>query len=229
MALAAVPAFSSEPDAEFRSLMNGLASEVFRERAAAEANLREWATRQRDGGKSLLAAKMERSRDPEVISRLRQVLMEMVVRDEMAAGPGYVGIALADLSVPGGRGGQRGAISVLFVAPGTPGERAGLKAGDVIVSLDGGEWEPGKASDAFRAGIAAKKPGARVRLEMLRIEGARPEEVEVELAPRPLVLPNPAAGILGAPREALDPRVAEERARESLFRAWMDKWRLENR
>ncbi len=229
MVLAAVPAFSSEQDAEFQSLLEGLASEVFQERVAAEESLRAWAMRQRDGGKNLLAGKMERSEDPEVTSRLRQVLMEAVVRDEMAAGPGYVGIAPADLSIPGGKGGERGAVSVLFVAPGTPGERAGLKPGDVIISLDGGQWEVGKAADAFRAGIAAKRPGTKVRFEVLRIEDAQPGEIEVELAPRPLVLPNPAAGMFGAPREPLDPRVAEERARENLFRVWMDKWRLENR
>lgn len=85
---------------------------------------------------------------------------------------------------------------VADVVPGSPADDAGLQAGrertsfqgerdiprggDVIVSLDGTRLS---ARDELADLIALRKPGARVRLEVLRGEDSR--EVSVELAARP--------------------------------------------
>lgn len=222
-AFVAVPAlsFAEEP----RESLAGLGSESFRERSAAEERLGRWAGENGERAKDWLATSMDATADPEVKRRLRKVLKGVVVEDEIASGPGYVGIQMApaQIMLPGEKR-LRGGVSVQFVVPGTPGERAGLRPGDTIVSLEGRKWSVEKAIDGFREAVSERRPGARVKLGVLR--DGKVLTVEVELAPKPLALPELALGAMfGMAREAPDMTEAEERAREELFKAWLGNWR----
>jgi serine protease Do len=66
------------------------------------------------------------------------------------------------------------------VDSGSPADKVGLKAGDIILSIDGVEAE---TSADFEKVTAAKSPGAQVRLRVL--SGGRERRVMVTLADRP--------------------------------------------
>jgi putative serine protease PepD len=73
-----------------------------------------------------------------------------------------------------------GGVEVQDVTPGGPAQRAGLRAGDVVVSVDGREVsEPGDVTDA----LDGNEPGDSVEIEVER-DGAR-ERLEVTLGTRP--------------------------------------------
>jgi putative serine protease PepD len=83
----------------------------------------------------------------------------------------YLGIALAESS-----GGAR----VAQVRSGTPAQRAGLRAGDVIVAVNG---ERIRSTDALRSAIDAKRPGDAVTLTIRR--NGKERTVKATLAARP--------------------------------------------
>jgi YidC/Oxa1 family membrane protein insertase len=72
------------------------------------------------------------------------------------------------------------------VGPGTPAEKAGLRAGDLITAVDG---EPTLETTSFADLLRATRPGKRVTLEILRDGG--PRSIEVTLGRRPLEVVRP--------------------------------------
>jgi serine protease Do len=76
-------------------------------------------------------------------------------------------------------GGTGGAL-VLEVAEGSPGDRAGIRTYDVILSVDG---LPVASNDELIRAIAARQPGSVARLQVLRDNQER--TVQVKLAERP--------------------------------------------
>ncbi len=96
---------------------------------------------------------------------------------------GWMGVGLKDLdaSLAGRLGVEPGSGVVLGqIYPGTPAAEAGLRAGDVLVSLDG---EPVKESAALVQAIGRKKPGDKVKVGVLR--DGREKELKVALGERP--------------------------------------------
>jgi hypothetical protein len=100
------------------------------------------------------------------------------------AGSGWLGVELQDVTKEEadalGWEGPRGAKVVKAVAGG-PAEAAGLKAGDILVALDGFEFENVKALDEA---IGKKAAGAEVRLAILRDK--REKRLAVKLGARPV-------------------------------------------
>ncbi len=96
---------------------------------------------------------------------------------------GYLGVSVGDLSeklaqqfnIPDVAGAM-----VEDVTPGSPAARAGLKAGDVIRSLDG---RPVASKDELTSAIASRDPGTVVHVGILR--DGKSETVTVTLGSRP--------------------------------------------
>ncbi|HEX7255186.1 MAG TPA: trypsin-like peptidase domain-containing protein [Gaiellaceae bacterium] len=82
----------------------------------------------------------------------------------------YLGVSLED----------DGAARLLNVVAGSPADDAGLRAGDVVIEVDGKAIETG---DELRQAIDAKKPGDELELKVRR--GGNERDVTVELGARP--------------------------------------------
>ena len=75
--------------------------------------------------------------------------------------------------------GVQSGITISSVVAGSPADRAGLKVGDTIVTVDG---KPIKNGDELVGDIASRKPGAKVNLGFIRI--GKKEETTVMVADR---------------------------------------------
>jgi len=102
------------------------------------------------------------------IDRARRVAEDLVAHGEVREG--YLGISVEDLPArEGAREGTSGGVAVVAVEPGSPGERAGARRGDVVVSVQG--FEPSSAEE-FRFRVRDLGIGQAARLELTR-DGAR--------------------------------------------------------
>ena len=111
---------------------------------------------------------------------------ERVTRQLIASGSvtrGYIGATIQtmtpDIAESLGDRGRRGAL-VAEVTPGGPADRAGLRAGDAILALNG---EPLASSADLTRRVGQARPGERLRLEVLR--DGRALALELVAAQRP--------------------------------------------
>lgn len=104
-------------------------------------------------------------KDGKVITDGREVRLD----DALFGGPrAYLGVSLTNLSsvlrdrlgVPKETG-----VLVESIEKDSPAEKAGVRAGDIILSIDGGEVDSARA---VRQSLAGKKEGDSVRVEVLR-------------------------------------------------------------
>ncbi len=116
------------------------------------------------------------------ISQVVAVLPQL--REHGRVSRGYIGVTLTSVT-PAlrsalGLGRDAGAL-VQDVAPGRPGERAGLRAYDVIAAVDG---EPIRSDEDLIRYISSRLPGSLAELELWRDGSVR--KVPIKLAERPL-------------------------------------------
>ena len=102
---------------------------------------------------------------PVILSALIVVLLSPLPAD------GWLGVYLDP---------EHAAARIVEVIPGTPADRAGLVAGDLVVSVDGRQV---KTSSELGGAIAAGKAGQRLRLVVIR--GEKRVQMLVRLAGRP--------------------------------------------
>jgi Do/DeqQ family serine protease len=102
------------------------------------------------------------------IDRARRIADDLIAHGEVREG--YLGISVEDLPArEGAAEGTSGGVAVTSVEPGSPGERAGVRRGDRVVSVQG--FEPSSAEE-FRFRVRDLSIGQEVRLELSR-GGAR--------------------------------------------------------
>ncbi|MBS7539406.1 Do family serine endopeptidase [Ancylobacter lacus] len=115
---------------------------------------------------------------------------------------GYVGVQIQPVSDEVaealGINDARGAL-VAQVQPGTPGDKAGLKAGDVVTAIDG---DAVKDAREMSRKIAQKKPGTTVQLSVLR--DGKPTTVAVTLEQLPTDVASNEGGERGGAEQKAD-------------------------
>jgi serine protease Do len=111
------------------------------------------------------------------VDALKDVITPLIATGRVSRG--YLGVVIQPVDPALGKAlgldGAKGAL-VADVVPGGAADRAGLKAGDVIVGVDG---TPVPASDDLPRIVARHAPGSRSKLEVVR-NGKR-ENIEVSL------------------------------------------------
>jgi S1-C subfamily serine protease len=81
---------------------------------------------------------------------------------------GWLGVSLQPITVPEGlahRAGQRTARQVVSITRGGPADRAGLRAGDVLLALDGSSTS---GNHALRAFLQPERIGSQVEVRLMR-------------------------------------------------------------
>ncbi len=111
----------------------------------------------------------------------RQVFDQLVKNGKVSRG--YMGVSLADISADTARlldvKGAHGA-EVSTVNKGGPGDKAGLKAGDIIVAIDG---KPINSADELTMAVIGHQPGQTVDLDVFR--DGKSVNTKVTLGQRP--------------------------------------------
>lgn len=195
-------------------LVRGMSSEIFSERESAQTELMEWSKTHSNSATPALLKLSESDEDPEVRKRCLVVLRALAEADYLSDGQGYIGILMQEeMLEPGEENKVPMGIRVLNVMPGTPAENADLRAGDMIIALDGKGWKGVGAVTEFGETIAGKKPLMEVIFTVKR-GGGDPLDIKVKLGKRPIDDLRAARG---------DLRLLEERAMERHFNEWLRK------
>jgi serine protease Do len=111
----------------------------------------------------------------------KQVMDQIIKSGKVSRG--YMGVSLQnitqDLATSLGLKEAKGAL-VGDVTPGAPGEKAGLKSGDVVTAINGKKVD---GSDDLTMNVISHMPGETVTLDVVR--DGKPMTVQVTLAQRP--------------------------------------------
>ena len=196
-----------------RRFIEGLAAEKFASREESQALFLAWALEQKVAPARKIYLLSEKHDDPEVRKRCLEVLRGLSERDYLTEGSGFLGITMNEVQMKLGDD-PKGVVLVFItmVLPKSPAEKAGLKEGDGIVSLDGKAFQMNTAVEDFSSRIREKKPTEIVKLKVMRAAGCV-DEVKVTLGRHPA--PGQSAG-------GLDLEKADERARQQFFEDWQE-------
>ncbi len=117
-----------------------------------------------------------------VPSNMAKQVMDQIMKTGKVS-RGYMGVTLGamtpDLAKAFGVKENRGAV-VGDVTPGAPGDKGGLKSGDVITAIDGKQVE---GPDDLTMDVISHSPGSTVNLDVVR--NGQPMKVSVTLGQRP--------------------------------------------
>ncbi len=190
----------------------------FKSREKGQAEVLAWAREQPEPSMEKLLKHSRNSDDPEVRERCMDILRELVMDQYMSEGSGFLGIGYDRQTLEMKNGPDSViAIQVNSVSRETPAERAGLRANDAIIALNGKRWKDATAVDDFASRVAALKPGTKVSLTILR--DGKPLEKEIVLMRRPLHADR--QGIPGF--NGYDPDAEEKAVKDAYFRDWLSE------
>lgn len=171
---------------ELAGLFEQLGSESYEAREAAGRALLELGPSIHEA----LRAYAKESGDPEVRARAAYIEVVWEKRELERHGPGYIGINISNATDP--IAGET-VTQVTSLVSGAPGEAAGLKVGDLVVSVDGIR---ARGTSELIALVKSIPAGRTVDLKVLRpTEGGGAEELSISLtlARRPTDLAQPEA------------------------------------
>ena len=202
-----------------KAIFEKMASEEFKVREEGQRELREWAKKNTKTAPEILHDAWKQKVDPELKSRCFDVMRETVLLRRFGPGPGFVGIQMVSIILQAEKPDEVAAVAVRIsnVLPNTPGKRAGLLAGDIIVGIDQvdlnkpaeGELRFG-ADERLTAYIKSKHPDDVITLRILRLGKKMDKDVKLMLRPD-------SADILGFGQKG----PSRKEVREQFFQTWL--------
>lgn len=199
-------------------VLEGLAAEDFLVREKSQQDLFEWAKENPRERVAPLVV-LSNDEDPEIRMRSAVVMRQLSDEDYLTDGQGYLGISMLEEKLEAGADGKPGAgIRVSDVLRESPAHSAGVKAGDLIIALDGKPWRNEGAMEDFMATVAQKKPLVNVVLTIRRDAEGPPIDVTVKLGKRPIE-------DLRFARESI--QSLDKKAKDKHFREWMQRHKPE--
>jgi predicted metalloprotease with PDZ domain len=150
-----------------KELVEGLASEKFKRREESQQVVEKWANEKGPAAVSAIYKLYISSDDPEVRNRCYRILRVLSEKDYMNDGKGYLGVQLAEEMIEG-EDKPRFGIRITYIMPGSQAEVAGIKVGDVIVSMDGKKWNEQGALNELINTVASYKPLRKVVFDINR-------------------------------------------------------------
>jgi hypothetical protein len=211
---------SAEPLPEV--LLHGLESQRFADRELAQSKLLDWGRLQPEASMLELLKQSRAAADPEVRARCHDVLLALIKDQYLSEGVGFIGISMGGVipvAVPDDKKPRYG-ILIGSANDGGPGQKAGLKANDSIVGLNGAIWYEPFPIATFTDKIKAFKPRQKIKLQVVREKEVL--EVEVQLMRRPTVLEKP----MRFGDQLLDLEVAQKAEIEAHFQRWLAKQKI---
>jgi hypothetical protein len=160
---AATPGLTAAEPAALDDVVSRLAAENFKERRAAGDELAERATQDLDGVVRALFSEAAR-RDPEIRFQQDVVLTRIFERVVLGAGRPATGVKWARFLYVDDKKLPAAVPMVDAVDKGSEGEKAGLKHGDVVWTVNGKPLPEGDALPSFRTLLAETKPGEPLKL-----------------------------------------------------------------
>lgn len=212
------PVAVAAPDGgfSFEDELKRLGNDEFKERVAAQEELREWGRGRVEEGIGVFYGIFRTHDDPEVRLRCRELLKDLVVLSLANEGEGYIGVQMQDQVIVKPGGAARNSVRITRVMPGTPGEEAKLQAEDLVTGIDDLDFGQDVATVAFGLYVRSKKPGEAVTLHLLR--GGKQMNQKVELMKRP-PFDEQRRFFFGEEIVPPDPKEVEEQE----FRDWLKR------
>ncbi len=214
-------------------------------RGLALKKFNEWAEANPLTALEVLIPLISESPEPEVRERAMRVMKKMAIAEYEQFGEGYCGVQMSlqqdMIEVPGK--GKLSAVELSFVTKNGPAEKAGLAAGDKIVSIDGKTQKETKDHmENVRLAIRNKGAGKTVVIGIVRDN--KYLDISVKLTRRPPNLDQLQAGNgmmmfgggnlqfggnfqLGGNfnQEGMDEMIEKDKNSDAFFAEWLDKKR----
>lgn len=225
---AEIPGPQAAPGKDQAKLMAKLADSEFKVRKEAQDSLQEWGEKNLREAIELFYPSYLGAEDPEVRALSRELLKEMVTLKMAGMGAGYLGITMdrIELVLPGAE--ARIAFRVTEVMEGTPAEKAGVLAGDLVFGIDEQKLDPNQFSDDFRKYVQSRKPRTDVTLHLQRQGKEVDVEVNLMQLPPEVVQRNLLQRNLLWQRGNSSYRApTQAEAEEESFREWLQERRAE--
>ena len=157
---------------DIRAVIGKLGADKFAEREAAQQQLLKLADTAHTNVLAACVSLYRQAQDPEVKTRLREIMETVVDKYLFRAPRGYLGVRLNRVNV---RGGQL-VVQGMIVPPGGVwvsqvlddggAQKAGMQPNDVIIAVDGKPCDSGP--DGFIEYVQTKRPGEKLTLSVVR-------------------------------------------------------------
>lgn len=214
-------------------------------REKASLQLEAWVHQNPAQAKHRLLSILRENSQPEARERSVKLLKIVAAAEFDITGAGYIGVSLSqagmELKHPQDQSNLIG-LPITAVSPSSPAEKSGVKAGDIVVSVDGFRWDTAdqiiNIEFGLSAKIRAKGAGTTVNFGILRNDKIvnlpvtlKRRPANLERLPEQLLNLNAAQGgvQLGLAqgiqfdKKMIDDLVAEEKNSPEYFAEWL-KW-----